>query len=313
MKLPLSNAEIAAELPHVPASMTVFTVENTSIEARKEAIEILGETMNLGSLFSVNAQESIHFVSEKGEVQYYRPSGAIWAYDASAEKAYPDERRPWKVREIRDQENEPALVLEESQKEGLAKQAEDLFRKMGILGKEAYLDEVELDQIVRLDEKGNEKELFAGEANVKFLYKLEGVKVGGPGAKSYAFFNPGENEGRLTGLFHSWRIIKDARTVRMGSLEKMLDKAIVRDGEILLYHRKGYETKLTRIDLVYFALPPFKYQDYVFPALRVVGACVPREEKRREEGFEFARYYQAVTPKEYAKADFYAEYLISRL
>jgi hypothetical protein len=294
--------------------MAVFTVESASIDERKETIEVIGEVLNLGKMFHVTAQESIYYLSERGEVQFYRPSGAIWAHDSTADEEYPDERRQWKVTEIRDKEDpdDVKLVLEEDQKKILANQATEVLKKIGMLGKEAYLADVELDQIARLDEKGTETKRFAGEANVKFLYELEGVKVGGPGAKSYAFFNPGDEEGILTGIFHVWRVIKDATTVKMGDPKRMLDKGLVSDGEISLYQKKDYLTKLTQIDLVYFTLPPFKYQDYVFPTLRVIGSCIPRGAKRRHEGFEFARYYQAVPVKEYAKADLYAEYLISR-
>lgn len=313
MMLQLRDMEIRAELPKMGRSMKVYKVKSASLEERKPAIEFFREAMDLGELVPVDVQDSLYLVSDRGEIQFYRPSGALWVRDAKASDEYTDEKREWNVVEAQDDEDpgNTTLALSGDEQERLAKETAGIFEKTGLLGKGAYFAGVELDQVAKHGKEGKTEERFAGEANVRFLYKLDGVSVDGGGAKSYAFFNPGKRGHKMTGIYHAWRDIQDARDIEMIGIEEALERTVAQDRELVLYHEKQHSIKLTRVDLVYFALPPFNYQEYVFPSLRVVGSVISEENKR--EGFEFARFYNAAPPRSYAKADLYADYLITSL
>lgn len=44
----------------------------------------------------------MHFVGQRGEILFYRSSGALWVHDSQADAGYVDERRPWRAIETRD-------------------------------------------------------------------------------------------------------------------------------------------------------------------------------------------------------------------
>ncbi len=315
MKIKLKDIDITAKIPEINSVMATFEAKGPSIEERKKTIDLFREVLDLGKMFPVDIQDSLHFVSEKGEIQFYKPSGALWINNSILDDKYSDERRDWKVVKTKDREDptNTSLILVESEQKNLVEQATELFEKANILSKEAYFSEVELDQVAQLDNKGNEIDRFAGEANVKFLYKLDDIQVDGPGAKSYAFYNPGKVKHELNGIFHAWREITGARKISIPSVEESLERAIAQDGELILYKERQHSIKLTNINIVYFSLPPFKYQNYIFPVFRVIGSVIPKDKGDKHEGFEFSRYYNVAPPESYAKADIYAGYLATCL
>lgn len=315
MTIKLSDIDIVAKIPELASTMPVFEVERSSFEERKKAIDFFAEILELGKTVPVHVQNSLHLVSKRGEIQFYKPSGSIWISNTILDDKYKDERRDWNVIEIKDPDDpgNSKLVLVETERKKLSEQTKELFQKADILTEEAYFCDVELDQVAQLDNEGKQIGLFAGEATVKFLYKLDGIQVDGPGAKSYAFYNPGMREHELSGIFHAWRKVVGIRKISMPGTEEAIQRVIAQDRELILYKEKQYSIKITDINLVYFSLPPFKYQDYIFPAFRIIGSAVPKDKDRKHEGFEFARFYNAAPPESYAKADIYADYLATRL
>lgn len=313
MKIKLNNIDITAKLPKIQSEMQVFELKSANLDDRRKAIEMFREILDLGELSPVDVKDSLHFLSTKGEIQFYKPSGALWINNFEIESKYEDERRNWKAIEIPDEEDPEAakFILHERDQKILLSQASSLFKEAGLLSSEAYFSGVELNQVAKLDEKGNETARFPGEANVKFRYKFEDIPVDGPGAKTYAFFNPGQKKHELSGLFHNWREVVGSRKIKMPGIEEALEMAISSDREILLYFEKGYDISISSVELVYYSLPPFKFQEFTFPALRVIGAATPK--KNKNEGFEFSRFYNAAPPKYYAKENIYADYLVNRL
>lgn len=315
MSLKLSEIEIKTKLPQINRSMPVYKVKCASLDERQQIMKQFQEIMQMGEIAPVDMQDSFHLANKNGEIQYYRSSGALWIHSFVADDKYPDERRPWRVEQVKDEadpENSKFVLTPEVQKI-LVRQTDALFEKTKLRSKQAYFSSVDLDQVSRLDEKGKEVERFPGEANVKFLYKLDDIPVEGGGAKSYAFYNPGRNEHELSGLYHCWREIVDARTIQMVPIEEILEKAISQDRELAQYPKKQYLIKFNQIKLVYFTMPPYNYQDYVFPALHVIGSVIPKDTGAKDTGFEFARFYNAALPESYIKAELYANYLMGRL
>lgn len=310
MPLKLDDLIISAELPDIRKEMPVFKVRGASLEERQGAIDVLGGSLDLGKLSAIEIGDSLHFFSKTGEVQFYRPSGGIWARNTAMDEAFDSEMRPWKTEAMADDEDEAirTLVLPRSISKELVEQTQAIMEKAGLSSKHAFLAGVELEQIAELDEKGRQVGQFAGEASVRFLYRLEDVAVDGAGAKSYFYFNPGDGGPLMVGAFHAWRDTVDARPVSMRPSEAALDVALAKDEELGLYHERGHRIELTAVDLVYYTLPVFEFQELVFPALRVVGS-VFEELERGNEGFEFARFFHATPAEEYARSDLFADYL----
>lgn len=69
-------------------------------------------------------------------------------------------------------------------------------------------------------------------------------------------------------------------------------------------------TTISQVELVYYAAPPSKFQDFVFPALRVIGFVW--DGKDRTGGSEFARFCHALPPQVYARAGLLTDTLMVR-
>jgi len=315
MKINMNDIEIVSKIPRLPSSLPVFRTKKATLNDRKHAIEILSEELKLSKLHAIEVEDSIHMLSKEGELQYYRPSGALWARNIAVDTKFEDERRSWKTEKVPDEENKEdfKLILPKTIERQLVEKTQSLFKRTELIGKHAYFADVSLEQISEFDEKGKEINRFAGEATVRFLYKLNEIKVDGGGAKSYTYFYPNEEENDLVGIYHAWREIIDSRSVKLLKIEEAIERALSRDGELTLYHEKKHKIQLRKIELIYYALPPSRYQEFVFPAMRIIGSVTPISKNADRNGFEFARYYHIVHPDEYVKAEFYAHYLISRL
>ena len=65
---------------------------------------------------------------------------------------------------------------------------------------------------------------------------------------------------------------------------------------------------MTRIELVYLALPAFVRQGHLFPAFQVEGKV---SEGKRGAAFNFGRLHHAAPPAAYAAADLAGPYLMA--
>ncbi|MGE3266994.1 MAG: hypothetical protein AB7I51_17455 [Methylocystis sp.] len=128
-----------------------------------------------------------------------------------------------------------------------------------------------LDQVAKLDAKGREIERGVGEASARFLYRLETIDVAGPGAKTYAYFNPGADAPKFVSAYHAWRPVKDSRGVRVTSVDEILERTVLHDPQIQFADKRGDRIELRKIDLAYWALHPDAAQSYVYPVLLVDG------------------------------------------
>jgi hypothetical protein len=87
---------------------------------------------------------------------------------------------------------------------------------------------------------------------------------------------------------------------------------ISRDSEIKLSLEKKQIIILREIQLVYYSLPLFKFQRFLFPPLRINGSVEKSDKEKNRNGFEFARYYHVMDPDIYIKSELYSQYLVSR-
>ena len=78
MSIKIKGIDIEAKLPRLQSAMQVFEIKGPLLEERKRAIDLFREVLNLGDIYPVGVQDSLHFISKKGEIQYCKPSGALW-------------------------------------------------------------------------------------------------------------------------------------------------------------------------------------------------------------------------------------------
>jgi hypothetical protein len=299
MPLKLTDLELGTELPRLPFSVPVFSLSAPSLDDRGAAIVRLRESLKLGDLRSVELDHAVVMASKQGDIHYFYASGAVMARDATAGRAADNELRKWAG--LQDSKTGgQRLTLDSEASKRLVGQVTDLLEPVGLLGRPVSSASVELEQVAQLDARGNELQYGAGQAVVKFAYAVEGMPVRGAGGKTLAFAEPGPGTARITGAFHAWRIPGQAAAVKLPPVEQALGVGLLSDPELDLYHAAGHKIRITRLELVYLALPAFMRQSHLFPAFQVEGKV---SEGKRGIAFGFARFHHAAPPSAYAAAD----------
>jgi hypothetical protein len=305
MALKMSDLELQTRLPELPSSIPVFALSAPSLDDRRAGIGRLGEHLKLGDLRSAELDHAVVMASERGDIHYFHASGAVLARDATAGQDQTNEFRKWDG--LQDSETGgDRMTLNPDVSKRLITQAQELLEPIGLLGKERASAIVQLQQVAQLDEEGREIAHGAGRATVKFGYAIQDVPVFGAGAKTLAFAEPGADAPMITGVFHAWRTLGQAKAVELWPLEQALGVGLITDPELELYHKAGHKIQITRLDFGYLALPAFMRQSHLFPAFQIEGKV---SEGKRGIGFGFGRFHHAAPPKAYAAADLAGQYL----
>jgi hypothetical protein len=92
----------------------------------------------------------------------------------------------------------------------------------------------------------------------------------------------------------------------MSSVEEALGVGLLTDPELDRYSAAGHRIRITRLELVYMALPAFLQQSHLIPMFQVEGVV---SEGKLGISFHFGRFHHAVAPKAYADAGLYGSYL----
>lgn len=106
--------------------------------------------------------------------------------------------------------------------------------------------------------------------------------------------------------FHAWRALGGGVAVNLPSMEAALAVALLQDPELDRHAGAGHAIDITRIELVYLALPAFVRQSHLFPAIQVEGEVA---KSKLGDAFNFARFHHVVPPEDYAKAGLHGQYL----
>jgi hypothetical protein len=303
MAMKLTDLEIKTKLPTIPKSMPIFSLAAPSFEDRKAAIGRLAEVMKLGTLRTVELEHARILSSERGDIHYFHASGAIWARDATATEGTTDEMRNWDGLIDTKTDGQRMLLNPEASRRLIA-QADEMLRPVGLLGKDVGSQTVQLDQVAHLDAKGKEIAYGAGQATIKFQYAIDAISVRGAGAKTLVFAEPGRmtpgtagSPARISGVFHAWRPIGDKTALAMSTLEEALGVGLLADPELEDFKMGGHRIQITRLELVYLALPAFMRQAYLFPAFQIEGVV---SEGQKGISFHFGRFHHAAPPRAYA-------------
>lgn len=298
MTLTIQDLNLQVELPELPRSVPVAQLEAPTIEERRTAIEVIAETLGLDKLSSGETGHSLAFVGERGEVEYFPASGAVWARDAAAEAAHKDELRGWEGLEKSRTHDGTVYTLNRDVSRRLLEQTNALVEAAGFIEREAGKPRIVLDQVEELDEEGRTIRSGAGTATVVTQYSLEGFPVMGAGAKTHVYMEPTRGDVQTTGVFHCWRRITDAYPLRLRGVEDALRVGVLTDPELTMYHRKGGRIEVTELRFGYLALPAMVRQSTLLPSFSVAGKVHLQDDKM--EYFEFARYHHAVAVDQYA-------------
>ena len=305
MTIELSSLQIKAKLPEVPKSLPVFALAAPTLDDRRKAIAGLGERMKLGALRSVELDHGTVMASERGDITCFHASGAVWARDATAAADSTDELRKWEGLKDSGPDGQ-RMVLDADAAKRLIGQARELLEPLGLLARELASEAVQLEQVAKLNAKGKEVAHGAGQATVKFQYAVADRPVRGAGAKTLLFAEPAGAQARTAGVFHAWRDVGKDTAIRMPELDAALEVGLLNDPELDQYSAAGHAIVITRLELVYLALPAFLRQSHLFPAFQIEGAV---SEGKLGIGFDFARFHHAAPPSAYAAADLYGPYL----
>jgi len=311
MVLRISDLNIRGSLPELPRSIALLEVHIPTFEERRWCIATVGRRLGLGKMNLVEVPHGHIFGSPKGEVEFFRASGAIWASDTTADEKFKNEARPWKRLRTTGRGHDKAFTLDRDQLAKLTDSSLEFLRESGLLREEASRPTIKLDQWAHLNEQGEEIERGAGTATVELGYEVEGITAIGPGAKTVLFAEPVNGIAGISGMFHAWRDIIGAREVKMQSIEDALKVGLLEDPELISYHKRGHRIEIVRIRLGYLALPVFVQQSHLFPAFEVQGVVHDSEDKRRS--FSFGKYCHAASPEQYVKTGVAASYLIRPL
>ncbi|MEN8238454.1 MAG: hypothetical protein ABFR53_04535 [Actinomycetota bacterium] len=297
MTLTIRDLNLQVELPELPRSIPVAQLAAPTLEERRTSIDVIAGALGLDDLSPGETGHSLAFVGERGEIEYFPASGAVWARDAAAEAAHGDELRRWVGLEKSRTEDGTIYTLNRDTSRGLMEQANALVEAAGLVEREAMRPSIVLDQVEELDEEGQTIQSGAGTATVMTRYSVEGLPVMGAGAKTYIYMEPTRGDVHTTGVFHCWRRIADAHELHLRGVEHALEVGVLIDPELTMYHQKGARIEVTELTFGYLALPAMVPQSTLLPSFSVAGRVHLQDDKM--EYFEFARYHHAVSVDEY--------------
>jgi hypothetical protein len=301
--LKLEQLNLGVPLPSLRRDVAVYAMQPPPVEARRASARKLASQLNLGDLHEADLDHGSVMASRRGDVTVFHASGAVIARDATAATRAPHERRDWPGL-IPPERHGAEYSLNGEASQRLVAQVSTLLRGLELLGREATDGSVELEQVSSLDGKGNVIEAGAGQACVKFSYRVDGLVARGAGAKTMAYVEPSQ----LAMVMHAWRPLsgKAVALKLPRSLEASLAIGLLVDPELETYARAGHSLKVTQLEMVYLALPAFVRQSHLFPMWKVQGEV---GEGKLGIGFRFARFHHAATPQAYAEAGLHAGYL----
>jgi hypothetical protein len=285
-------------------SVPVFACATPPLEQRHAAARRMAEQLQFGGLRQAELDHGLVMASARGDITVFHASGGLLARHAAASADFKDERRDWPG--LAPATAGADLTLTPDAAKRLIDQADRFFKPMALIGREAMSPTVQLDQVARLNGQGKEVERGAGQAQVRWDYRVEGLLARGAGAKTLMFVEPAASGAVVAGAYHGWRPLGAAKEVKLPAFEEALSVALLHDPELDQHAASGGTVTVTQIELVYLALPVFMRQSHLFPVLQVEGVA---EGKKPGEEFHFARYHHAVPPAAYAAADLHGAWL----
>lgn len=307
MPLKMDDLNWEVDLPELPRSIRLIELEVPGLEKRREAIELFTTLFNLGKLKRVDLANSFMYASKRGEVEFYPNSGGLWARDATAEERYDNEMRNWPDLKRVKPDGDAVWGLPSKVEDRLLEQGRELLESAGLVSEFMQPQGVALEQVTQFNPEGEIMNRGAGTATIQFQYRVDGLPVMGAGAKSQFYADPDQKGTQMVGAFHCWRPASGDHKLDVGTIEEALAAGVLKDPELIQYHKKGRRIVIYTLNFGYLALPAMVSQRFLYPVFQIEGKV---HTSGKQEYFEFARYHHAISAEQYRKEEIYADYLM---
>ena len=216
---------------------------------------------DMGSMFLIE--------DKKSQLEVYKTSDSFWWTNkahAYSEKSVPEEILPDDITAV--------------------EVASDTLTKMQISIENAVLGQVNHTELLTISKPVQAFRKGRTAVHVNYTFELDGLPVFGPGAKMQLSFVSKE---KMSEFVYFWREIRaDEEKVELISPEKALDK-LMADKRFSKLSKENASVQFHRINLGYYALPPFDYQKSLIPVFQVKGTV----RTSNLEKYEFTHYVLA--------------------
>ncbi|MCV6586691.1 MAG: hypothetical protein OIF47_14260 [Marinibacterium sp.] len=300
MTLNIQDIRFDADLPKLPDTAPVLRCAAPCYDDREKGVHALAERLDLGRVQQVDTEFGRMMASDRGGVEYFAASGAIWSSNHVHELKGDSEFLDWDdLSEDRDADGQPVLTLGRAATEQALSLAHEMAEIGGFDMAHAQKPQLRLVQVAEADEKGRTLRTGAGEATVVFGYALDDLPVIGAGGKTLVDLIPARGTLQPTGAINVWRSPTEAAKVRIGGTETALAAGLLEDPDLNLAVKQGGRITIQRARLGLMALPAAIHQSVLFPALEYEARVDLPE---RDEHYFVGRVAPVATPKAYAAA-----------
>ena len=300
MTLKLDDIRFETDLPKLPEHAPVIRCAAPGFDDRANGVRALADRLDLGDVKDMDTEFGRAMASDRGNVEYFAASGAIWSvnnlHDLKAETEFLD----WDdLQEGEDADGQPILTLGRGATERAMGLAHEMIEIGGFDMKHALKPQVHLMQVAEANEEGKTLRSGAGEATVVFGYAIEDLPVIGAGGKTLVDIVPQRGEMLPTGAINVWRTLQEATKIDVGGTEAGLAAGLLEDPDLMIAAEKGGRITIQKVRLGLMSMPAAIHQSVLFPALEY-EARVDLPEK--EEHYFVGRVAPVATQRAYQKA-----------
>lgn len=309
MTLKIEDIRFETDLPRIPDIGPVVEVAAPDFEARGAGMKALVERLDLGAAKEAHTEFGRALVSRRGEVEYFHASGAVWSINLASSRKQKNELRDWgDLTRAKGPDGVTRLTVAPKMRDRIAELAGELGERAGFDREHADAPYLDMQQVARLNRKGEEVKSGCGEATMVTPYRLEGLPVLGGGAKTLIDVVPMGEDLTPVGAVNIWRRPTGTRKVKLGGTEAVLAAGLLEDPDLNLAAENGGKIVVETLRFGLMALPATMRQELLFPVIEVAGRVRLRR-KEKAPHYNFGRICPAATQKTYAAAGLYADYL----
>lgn len=128
---------------------------------------------------------------------------------------------------------------------------------------------------VAIRNEGDERvKEFDTEVHVNFRYRMGGLPVFGPGAKTRVSLADAEV---MSGVYQFLRKAKPVKDVRPTVTPELALELFTKNFRFAQLREDTAKVRITGMTLGYFAMPPMKVQNYLFPVYQMIGTVSTKE------------------------------------
>lgn len=270
--------DVKAALPSATPSITMFATRRTGDDREQR---LAARARDLSKVFRVTGKatdmgDTVTIASKRRTLTLYPASDSFWYHD---EQLFANE----------DRKHSKTLPDAKAARE----LATRFLAENWLLPSFAYVHSTSFTSVAIRKDGARKAEEFRTEIHVNFRYKLDGLPVFGPGAKSRVSFVDAKTR---SGVFQFWRSPQQLEEPRPLMSPSLAIELFSRNFRFAKLKRDTAKGTISGVELGYFAMSPTAVQNYLIPVYQVVGTirtdALPR--------YDFKHYVVAV---KYSDAD----------